>query len=129
MSGHAARMTTDTTTPAPPVRRRGELSRWFPRSGGAWALLGLGVVATWPPAALVAASAYLDYPACFDSCGDPGESVARFGVAGLFALTPLVALRIHQGEQSAPPAGRVLAAAGLVGFVTALAWSLALAGW
>lgn len=111
------------------MRRRREIARWVPRSGGAWALLGIAVVATWPPAALVAATAYLDYPGCFDTCGDPASSGVRFGVAGLIALTPLLALRIHQGEQSAPPTGRSLAAAGLVVLVTVLAWSLALAGW
>ena len=63
---------------------------------------------------MIAAKGEVRDPGCFDSCGPHGEAYAHYAIAATVALTPFVALRIYQGEQSAPPAGRVLAATGVV---------------
>ena len=122
-------MTTNGTIPAPPVDRPGRTSRWLPRSATAWAILGLSTVAAWPVAFLVAVTGWMIYPGCFDSCGSHGEAYTHYAVAAVAVLTPLVAVRIQQAEQSAPATARTLAACAFVGSVVALAGWLWAFGW
>jgi hypothetical protein len=122
-------MTTNSTIPAPSTHRPRKTSRWFPRSATAWTVLVLSTIAIWTPAFFVAAAGYLIYPGCFDTCGDRSDAYAHYAVAAAVALTPVVALRIHQGEQSAPPAGRALATIGFVAAVAAATWWLWASGW
>ena len=113
-------MTTNSTIPAPPVDRPGGTSRWLPRSATAWTVLGLSALAAWPAALLAGLSGWLIYPGCFDYCGSRGLAYTHYAVAAVAVLTPLVAVRIHQAEQSAPDTARTMAACAVVASVVAV---------
>jgi hypothetical protein len=113
-------MTTNSSIPAPSVHQPRRGLRWIPGSRTAWGILILGAAGATGPAFYAAGLAILGY-ACFDSCDTPVEITEWALVAVIVALSPLVLVRVYQGEHPASARGRLAVAVGL-GLSLALAW-------
>jgi drug/metabolite transporter (DMT)-like permease len=104
------------------------VSSWIPGSRAAWAILVVGAVCVVPPAFYAAGAAILG-SVCFDECSPPVDITWWALVAVMLALSPLVVVRVFQGEHPASARGRLAVAAVLVLAQAALAWSAWTGAW
>ena len=106
-------MTTNSSKSSSSLDHLPRARAWLPRSRTAWGILILGSACVAVPAYYTAGAAVLSY-LCFDDCGtatDIGESAV---FATVLALSPLIAVRMYQGDRPESAHVRLAAAAGLV---------------
>ncbi|WP_344646496.1 hypothetical protein [Winogradskya consettensis] len=116
---------------APPIIRP-QRSAWFPRSGGATAVLCVAALVAVLPALYFVFLAFASFLCMSDSCSNTNMlySVPFTAAAVLLALSPFAAVRFYQGGWAGAPqlrmvvvlAGDVLVVGGLM---TAFMWFLA----
>jgi hypothetical protein len=80
------------------------------------------------PAFYAAGAAYIDY-VCFDVCGTPADITKGVLAAVIVALSPLVVVRVYQGEHPASARARLAIAIGLIVALAALAWCAWIGVW